>query len=446
MDLLKIEPNDNLSFLIDGLPYQRGKYKYDFDAIDQERIGILEYADGQHGKHLAKPRRFDHWIDENDLPYLSVQDFLDRVTPFFFRLVSSSNALIPESQRVDTFADLPTPASDYTDQVWYVRQQTGTWILGTYRASGTYRSNGSEWVKDNEITQFFVDNNMMFKDDIDATKTMQFELSTLPAATNRIVNPPTSDGVLAIESQVTPKLDSVQGGTRIDIDNTDPNNPVVNVDPATDAEITANTGKVSADGSVTTHSDVTSAGSGQIITNAERAGINGLVTVHSDVTSSGSGEIITDTERDILLGEFSVGSNFSGNINNAIPVTIPLVNLNPPNNSGYTSSGLGIELPFSGKYKLGWKFAGEGGSNFRANVAGILQVNNVDIPSTFMPDYASRNNANNSGGCSVAPHLVSNTFTQGDIITLIGYRADTQVSVWNIIPTSVIVIFQYLGP
>ena len=42
------------------------------------------------------------------------------------------------------------------------------------------------------------------------------------------------------------------------------------------AEVDVNTGKVSASGSVTTHNDVTSAGSGQIITSAERTKLNGI--------------------------------------------------------------------------------------------------------------------------------------------------------------------------
>lgn len=44
------------------------------------------------------------------------------------------------------------------------------------------------------------------------------------------------------------------------------------------AAVTANTLKVSADGSVATHSDVTNAGSGQIITDAERIKLNGIAT------------------------------------------------------------------------------------------------------------------------------------------------------------------------
>ena len=44
------------------------------------------------------------------------------------------------------------------------------------------------------------------------------------------------------------------------------------------ADVVANTAKVSADGSVTTHNDVTSAGSGQIITGAERTKLDGIET------------------------------------------------------------------------------------------------------------------------------------------------------------------------
>lgn len=65
--------------------------------------------------------------------------------------------------------------------------------------------------------------------------------------------------------------------------------------------IAINSGKVSADGSVTTHNDVTNAGSGAIITAQERIDINASVTVHSDVTDAGSGEIITTTERNNIV-------------------------------------------------------------------------------------------------------------------------------------------------
>lgn len=64
------------------------------------------------------------------------------------------------------------------------------------------------------------------------------------------------------------------------------------------ASVTANTAKVSADGLVTTHSDVTSAGSGEIITDTERTKLNGIasgaeVNVNADWNAtSGDAEIL----------------------------------------------------------------------------------------------------------------------------------------------------------
>ena len=54
---------------------------------------------------------------------------------------------------------------------------------------------------------------------------------------------------------------------------------------ASDATVAANTAKVSADGSVATHSDVTSAGSGDIITGGERTKLSGIEAA-ADVTDA----------------------------------------------------------------------------------------------------------------------------------------------------------------
>lgn len=59
-------------------------------------------------------------------------------------------------------------------------------------------------------------------------------------------------------------------------------------------DVTANTAKVSADGSVTTHNDVSSAGSGQIITSGERTDINASVGVHSDVDLTTNAPVAND--------------------------------------------------------------------------------------------------------------------------------------------------------
>jgi hypothetical protein len=77
-----------------------------------------------------------------------------------------------------------------------------------------------------------------------------------------------------------------------------------------DTAITTNT--TNNTGSVTVHSDVSSAGSGAIITASERTAITtnttnntGSVTVHSDVSSAGSGAIITEAERNNISSNVS---------------------------------------------------------------------------------------------------------------------------------------------
>ncbi len=111
---LKIEAGDVGSFLLNGDPYQRGAYKLDFDQKATGKIGIQEFADAQHGKHLVKPRLFSEWTDDTDTAYLSYQDFIDRVTPFFFDVASSSSpssAFQPQNVvYVTDESDLPAPS------------------------------------------------------------------------------------------------------------------------------------------------------------------------------------------------------------------------------------------------------------------------------------------------------------------------------------------------
>lgn len=78
------------------------------------------------------------------------------------------------------------------------------------------------------------------------------------------------------------------------------------------ASVAANTAKVSADGSVTSHSDVTNAGSGAIITTAERnklVGIEAGAEVNTVTTVAGRTGAVTLTSSDIADFQSSVSSN-----------------------------------------------------------------------------------------------------------------------------------------
>lgn len=61
--------------------------------------------------------------------------------------------LVPIDQVVSTFAELPD-ATLHQDQVWFVRQQTGVFLLGTRKQSGFYSSNGTVWTLSNDPLQY----------------------------------------------------------------------------------------------------------------------------------------------------------------------------------------------------------------------------------------------------------------------------------------------------
>lgn len=250
--------------------------------------------------------------------FTDADELLTALEQVFF--LGSSMPLVPSNQVVNTYAELPDPTTA-SDQVWFVTQQTGSWILGTRRQSGFYVSDGSTWTHTNDPLQYFVDDQLAFKDNIDQTKTLQFQLDQISSATNRVATWPDKSGTVAFTDDVGGQVDSIQEGTRIDVDATDPVNPIVSVDTATDAQINDNTTNISAnasdiaqevidrtnadntlqtnidneelariagdEGTVTIHSDVSNAGSGQIITTQERADINASINVHSDVDLTG---------------------------------------------------------------------------------------------------------------------------------------------------------------
>ena len=131
---------------------------------------------------------------------------------FFFLANGTSQApLVPEDNIVNQFGDLP-PAGDHTDEIWFVREQTGAWLVGTRRQSGFYRSNGVNWIKSNDPLQYFVDDQLAFKDSADQTKTLQFQLDQITTGTNRTATWPDKDGTIAMVNDIQPVIQRVEGG------------------------------------------------------------------------------------------------------------------------------------------------------------------------------------------------------------------------------------------
>jgi len=81
--------------------------------------------------------------------------------------------------------------------------------------------------------------------------------------------------------------------------------------------VSANTAKVSADGSVTTHSDVSSAGSGAIITGVERTKLNGIATgaevntIDSETTGEPTGSDVVLNVVSLTQAEYDAGTPIS---------------------------------------------------------------------------------------------------------------------------------------
>ena len=160
---------------------------------------------------------------------------------------------------------------------------------------------------------------------VDTNQHIDWTAATDNLVTSGTVQAPTLQGGTAVSGNLAlvTTTDATKGNVTID-------GHALTITAAADLDaIAVNTAKGSADASVTTHNDVTDAGSGAIITSAERTKIghltvtqavdldtmesdvtantakvsaDGSVTTHNDVTDAGSGAIITSAERTKLSG------------------------------------------------------------------------------------------------------------------------------------------------
>ena len=229
--------------------------------IDGDKVGI--YDNGQM-RYIIQPTIFSDWLDPSGTPYASLADLIADLNTFFFDLDP-----IGQYPEVNTFADLPDPALN-TGVTYHVLTATGLWILGTRRQSGLYRSNGSEWILRNDISSLLVDSEFNIRDDADTTKGIRFILDGLTTGVLRAFTWPDKDGTIATLDDVG--VQSVSSGLRISVDNTDPANPIINIEGATDSQIDSNTSGV-ADNAAAIAQEVLD----------RIAGDTGNVSIHGDV-------------------------------------------------------------------------------------------------------------------------------------------------------------------
>ena len=103
---------------------------------------------------------------------------------------------------VNTFADLPA-AADKSGKAYLVLTSTGLMITFNLKRSGLYYSDGITWEKKSEVQQMFRDDNLTFQDDIDNTKQIGFQLSSIETGLRRIFTWPNKDGIVAMLSDIT---------------------------------------------------------------------------------------------------------------------------------------------------------------------------------------------------------------------------------------------------
>ena len=89
------------------------------------------------------------------------------------------------------------PATSFADSVAFVKQKKTTLFgLLTTKQDGLYISDGSSWNKTNLQVQFF-DDSLEFRDDVDNSKTMKFQLSDISPSGTIILNAPNASGTIA---------------------------------------------------------------------------------------------------------------------------------------------------------------------------------------------------------------------------------------------------------
>ncbi len=154
--------------------------------VDGDNVGIYDNGLRQ---YIIKPTVFSDWNDPSGSPYASLDALISDLNSFFFDIVLP----FPE---VNTFADLPT-ASTNTGSTFHVLNATGTWILGTRRQAGFYRSNGTNWILRNDISSLLVDSEFNIRDDADNSKGIRFVLDALTTGILRAITWPDRDITVA---------------------------------------------------------------------------------------------------------------------------------------------------------------------------------------------------------------------------------------------------------
>jgi len=293
----------------------------------------------------------------------------------------TSGATYPE---VNTFGELPTPASIYTGQIYVVRSGSGNYVLNRKEA-GLYFSTGTLWRRLGDTPAFFKSDNFQIYDSADTTKGIEFVTSGISTTVFRKLKVQDSDGTIAYLTDLNTKLDTSAFG---DYTGTTAPNTYLAIDDF----------------------DVYSGATYSLIQGKQ------------DTLIAGQGIDINGTTISINLPKAiqlidSVGGTNVNNIN-ATPISWSIIAFS---GTGLNySGGSRIYIQESGTYGISYVVNVNSSSGSDKNVGTLIRKNgNTDI--TPMSAASFRSNFQNDSSTNTMPDNMV-TLVAGDYIELVGFR------------------------
>ena len=294
----------------------------------------------------------------------------------------TSGSTYPE---VNTYSQLPTPASSYNGKIYVVRTGSGNYVLNR-KDAGLYLSISGVWRRLGDTPAFFDSDNLEIYDGSDNTKGFGFVTSGITSGVFRQVKIQDASGTVAYLTDIGNKLDTSlfadYTGT------TAPNTYLSISDFDTYSGVTYNL--------IQSKQDVLTAGKGIIIDSGNTISINLPSALQ-------------------LIDEIG-----SVNVNNTISTPIVWSTQVYSGTSLNYSGGSRIYIKANGVFGISYVLNVNSDSNSDKNIGTLIRKNgNTDITTTSSASFSS-NYQNDSSTNMLPEHHV--TLVDGDYVELIAFR------------------------
>lgn len=280
---------------------------------------------------------------------------------------------------VNTYAELPTPASSYNGQTYLVRQSTGSYVLNRKEA-GLYFSNGTMWYRLGNIPSFFSQENFQVYNS-GGTSGIEFNTSSITGSTFRTFTWQNKNGTVALLADIDGKVD--------------------------ESIFNFYTG-VTAPGTYLTISGFTGYSA---TTEVRLSGIEADIAYISGVTAIKQDKIIP-----LQLKDVSGGTN----INTIAHTPINWTTIEFTGTSVNFTGGSRIYIQETTDFNISYVLNSENQTNTRKQIGSLIRKNgNIDITPLSSSSY-SRNTITDTITNVMSSYKVS--LTNGDYIELISFR------------------------